>query len=264
MENSYKILTGISHEIRSQMTTIVGLAYLLESSAREGEKDINYSNEILNACDKLMGLFENYIDSSIMDLGNSRIAVKRCKLNSIINTVLPQFSEILERKKKKGLVLINENDLYDSTEVYIDLSKVIRAVHYLFQNAVTTVGSGYIRIGYTLIKDRVIFYILDTGQDFIKAKEYFNTAEMDISLMESGDINSAISITLAKRIVKLLGGNITIENHELTGTGFYMSFPVKIAERNANLSRRYFDSEPAGPDDNITGLHNAGILKHKG
>jgi K+-sensing histidine kinase KdpD len=245
------------------MTTIVGLAYLLESSAKEGDKDISYSNEILNACDKLMCLLENYIDSSMMDLGNPRIAVKKCKLNSIIGTVVPQFAEILEKKKKKGLVLINKNDLHDSTEVYIDLSKVIRAVHYLFQNAVTTVASGYIKIGYTLIQDRVIFYVLDTGQDFVKSKEYFSSEDMDISLMKFSDINSAISITLAKKIVKLLGGNITIENHELTGTGFYMSFPVKIAERNANLSRRYFDSEPAVPDDTITGFKNAGVLRKK-
>jgi hypothetical protein len=47
-------------------------------------------------------------------------------------------------------------------------------------------------------------------------------------LILHNDTFTAINITLAKKLIQMLGGTICIECNGLTGTGIYFSIPVKL------------------------------------
>jgi len=43
------------------------------------------------------------------------------------------------------------------------------------------------------------------------------------------DISSAVNITLARKLIGLLGGAVRIESNGSTGTGIYFSVPARAA-----------------------------------
>lgn len=227
--NCPTVLTGMSHEVRTHMNAIVAFSYLLNRNGCDESEREEFSHQILSSCEQLIGLFDNFLDSAILEAGNSKIDLKVCKLSNILDDLLSEFREILKKEEQKDITLILENGIKNSAEVFIDTNRVNRVIHNLFQNALKNTKSGYIKIGYYLTDDKVTFYVLDSGQGYFKCKEFLHSEDLNESLTVYNDTSSAINMTLAKKIIKLLGGTIWIDCNGLTGSGIYFSIPVKVA-----------------------------------
>ncbi len=226
--NCPTVLTGMSHEVRTHMNAIVAFSYLLNRNGCEDSEREEFSHQILASCEQLIGLFDNFLDSAILETGNSKIDLKVCKLGNILDDLLSEFREILKKEEQKDITLIAENGVNNSAEVFIDTNRVNRVIRNLFQNALKNTKSGYIKIGYHLTDNKVTFYVLDSGQGYFKYKEFLYTEDLNESLTIYNDTSSAINITLAKKIIQLLSGTMWIDCNGLTGSGIYFSIPVKI------------------------------------
>ena len=197
-----------------------------------------FSNQILNSCEQLIGLFDSFLDSAIIDTGNSKADSRICKLDNILDDLLSEFREIINKEGHKDLELVTEIQFSDSIEVFIDKNRVFRVIRSLFQNSIKNTKSGYIKIGYYFSDDNITFYVLDSGQGYFKCKEFLHTEDLNESLMQHNDTYSAINITLAKKLIQMLGGTIWIECNGLTGTGIYFSIPAKmVANSNININK---------------------------
>lgn len=227
MDRSYRILTGMSHEIRGLMNAIVGFSFLMEKTCPPNEENKEYSNLILNSCNRLISLFQNYLDSAMLETKNTEVNYKKCCINNILENSFSEFREAMTLENKSGVVLLTEEQLTDKEDVLIDHCKVSRILLSLFQNALNNTKSGYIKIGYYFNDRNVTFYVLDSGQDYSKLREFLNTEDMDKSLSKFFDTASAINIIIAKKIVKILGGKIWLDSNDSTGTGVYFSVPYK-------------------------------------
>jgi K+-sensing histidine kinase KdpD len=223
------VLTGMSHEVRTHMNSIVAFSYLLkENICHESERE-EFSNQILSSCEQLIGLFDSFLDSAIIDTGNSMTDSRYHVFDNLLDGLLPEFREVLKKEGHKDLELINEIQFMNSTEIKIDKSRVMRVIRSLFQNSVKNTKSGYIKIGYYYNDERINFYVLDSGQGYFKCKEFLHTEDLNESLSLFNDTYTAINITLAKKLIHMLEGNMWIECNGLTGTGIYFSIPAKLA-----------------------------------
>ena len=229
MINCPTILTGMSHEMRTHMNSIVAFSFLMNNSGfNENEKE-EFSNHILTSCEQLMYLFDNFLDSALIDTGNSKTDLRKCKISNILDDLLAEFRVILKREDHQELVLILENQLSDQVEIFIDSNRVARVIRSLFQNALYNTKSGYIKIGYYFKDNNMIFYVLDSGQGYLKCKEFLQTENLTDSLSRHNDTCSAINLTLARKLIILMGGKVWIESNGLSGTGMYFSVPAREA-----------------------------------
>jgi light-regulated signal transduction histidine kinase (bacteriophytochrome) len=146
----------------------------------------------------------------------------------MLDDLLSEFREVLRREGQKDLELISEVQFSNSSEIFIDKYRVFRVIRSLFQNSVKNTKSGYIKIGYYFRDDNVTFYVLDSGQGYFKCKEFLHTEDLNESLIQHNDMYTAINITLAKKLIQMLGGTIWIECNALTGAGIYFSVPAKM------------------------------------
>ncbi len=223
------ILTGMSHEVRTHMNAIVAFSYLMNrNSANESERE-EFSNQILASCEQLIGLVDNFLDSAIIDSCSQKTDLRKCKLSNILDELLYEFREVLKREGPQDVVLVTESSMHDSNEVIIDSDRVFRVIRALFQNSLKTTKSGYIKIGYDFRESIVTFHVLDSGQGYFKCKEFLHTEDLNESLAKFNDTVLAVNITLAKKLISILGGTVWIECNGLTGTGFFFSIPVKKA-----------------------------------
>jgi signal transduction histidine kinase len=245
MINCPTLLTGMSHEMRTHMNSIVAFSFLMNNNGfNESEKE-EFSNHILSSCEQLMYLFDNFLDSAIIDAGNSRTDLRKCKISNILDDLLSEFRVVLKREEHKDIVLILENQLSDQTEVFIDSERASRVIRSLFQNALSNTKSGYIKIGYYFRDSNLIFYVLDSGQGYLKCKEFLQTDNLNDSLRRHNDTCSALNLTLAKKLILLMGGRVWIESNGTAGTGMYFLIPVREACSSNAIQTNYLNSKIA-------------------
>ena len=226
---------GISQEVRTHMNAVVGFSYLLEEIySGQGDGKI-YSNQILNSCKKLIWLFESFLEVSADDNYNSTLNVKKCRLNNFLDSIISELRELMLQCINNDRVILNGNHYSDLSEICIDTTKVHLAISCLIHNAINNSEAGPVKVGYNLYYGKVTFYVLDTGQDYSKCLEFLHNDDMDSSLTKFYDVSSAINVMLAKKIVKIMGGTLWFEHHDLSGTGAFFSIPIKATE-NANIS----------------------------
>jgi K+-sensing histidine kinase KdpD len=236
--NCPSIITGMSHEMRTHMNAIVAFSYLMKDSCCNNSDREEFSNQILSSCEQLIGLFDSFLDSAIIDIGNSKSDSKICKLNNIFDDLLSEFREIIRREGHKELELIAENQDSDLSEVFLDKHRIYRVIRSLFQIAVKNTKSGYIKVGYHFRDDYVTFYVLDSGQGYFKCKEFLHTDDLNESLVHHNDMFTAINLTLAKKLIHLLGGKIWIECNGLTGSLIKFSIPARsVATSEVNINK---------------------------
>jgi K+-sensing histidine kinase KdpD len=242
MINCPTILTGMSHEVRTHMNAIVAFSFLMNKNGCNDSEREEFSKQILSSCEQLIGLFDNFLDSAILETGNSKADMKICRLSSILDDLLSEFREILKKDDHRDLVLIAENSTADSTEIFIDTNRVFRIIRNLFQNALKNTKTGYIKIGYYFRDDNVTFYVLDSGQSYFKCREFLHTEDLNESLSIFNDTSSAINMALARKLIQLLSGTIWIECNGLTGSGIYFSIPAKVADSSEITLNKYVNS----------------------
>lgn len=245
MINCPTVLTGMSHEMRTHMNSIVAFSFLMNNSGCNEDERKEFSNHILNSCEQLMILFDNFLDSAIIDTGNSKSDQRKCNLGNILDDLLSEFRVALKREDHKDMVLILENQFNNRSDVWIDNNRVTRVIRNLFQNALLNTKSGYIKIGYYFRDGNVTFYILDSGQGYLKCKEFLQTENLNDSLGRHNDTFSAINLMLARKLITLMGGNIWIESNGISGTGMYFTVPAKEAESPQAAFKKYSNTRIA-------------------
>jgi K+-sensing histidine kinase KdpD len=239
------ILTGMSREMRTEMNAIVAFSFLLNKKEYDDAEREEFSRHIYASCEKIISLFDNFLDFAIIDTGNSRSESGICNPNEVFNDLFSEFRELLKQDKYKDVILVSENQAFNNAEYVIDINRVTRVIRNLFQNALGNTKSGYIKVGYDLHNDRFKFYILDSGQGYFKCNEFLQSQDMVQSLSKFNDISTAVNLALIRKLVQLMEGSIWIECNGLSGSGIYFSIPAGKTIDSENTVNKFSNTMSA-------------------
>jgi K+-sensing histidine kinase KdpD len=238
MINSSTILTGMSHEFRTSMNAIVAFSYLMKENCSNNREREEFNSQIISSCEQLIELFDSFVDSAIIDSGGSKVDLKLCNLNNIIDDLLSEFRNVIRKNGHSDLELITEIGLSNFTEAMIDRNLISRIIRNMFQNSLKNTKTGYIKIGFFFREEKLVFYVLDSGHGYLKCKEFLDSDDLNVSLAQYYDIYTAININLTRKLIRIVGGNIWIERNGPFGAGIYFSVPMKmITYSEANYNR---------------------------
>jgi len=234
MIDSPKLMSAISQEIRTQMNHIVGLSFLLEGSCSRDKGGFKYNEHIQKTCNRLISLFENFMDIEINEHSSLGIKLQRCDLDKMAEKIFSEFRETLVQDYGGTIELVIEKCTSDMREVYMDKVKVSRVLCSLFQSIVNNTRAGYIRTGYHYKEGELTFFILDSSQDFNLSKQYLQNEDIESLQLNYIDTATTIHIALARKNAQLIDGTIRTEPYDNTGTGIYFSLPVKPVNGSNN------------------------------
>lgn len=240
--NCPSLIMGMSHEMRTHMNAVVAFSYLMKDSCCSNTDREEFSNQILSSCEQLIGLFDSFFDSAIIDMGNSKSESKICKLDTMLDDLLSEFREIIKKEGHNELELTEDNQDSDLSEIFLDKHRVFRVIRSLFQIAVRNTKSGYIKVGYHFRDDYLTFYVLDSGQGYLKCKEFLHTEDLNESLVQHNDMYTAINLTLAKKLIHMWGGTICIERNGLTGSAISFTVPARSASATDITTNKYINT----------------------
>lgn len=212
-------LSNMSHEVRTPLNAIIGYTYLLENT-NEDNKDVkSFIKEISNSGDNLLKLFENI--TYLTQLENNAIEVKpaKCEVNKIFDALLSKYNKLIA-KNNLEITLNCKVDKSSPIEVITDENILLQIFEILIENSIKFTEKGEINFGIKTTTPRLLFFVQDTGfginpEDINNVFDKFKKFNYTTSRLFEG---AGIGLTIAKKNVELLNGEISIQSEPGKGT----------------------------------------------
>jgi signal transduction histidine kinase len=230
------ILTGLSHEVRTYMNSIVAFSYLLNNDECSENEKKEFNDHIITSAEQLITLFDNFLDSALLETTNPAYSFNKQDIGSLLNRVMADLNRVHARSEKENIRLILDPQ-GTKNEIYVDEEKVHRVFINLFHNALENTSSGYIRIGCTRTDHRVIFYVIDSGEGFALSKDLLTASKINGYILKNINTFNIVGLSLARKLVENMGGRIWIEPNGPGGSAIYFSIPDRMIPETGKYTK---------------------------
>ncbi len=191
-----KIVTNISHDIRTPLTAIQGYIDLLKKNT---EKQEEYIQIIEKKTEELTLLTDQLFDfSTTMDVG-IKIKKEKCCINEILEEVLANMYPIFKEKQMNPKLEICKQ------KIYRNLDK--NSINRIFENILSNVCK-YGKGDFTVILDSkgvITFSNKATSLDEITVQKIFDR----YFTVENAKKSTGLGLSISKQLVELNGGTIS-------------------------------------------------------
>ncbi len=222
-----EFLANISHELRTPMNGIIGMAELVLDSEITGEQRENM-NIVKSSAESLLSLVNDILDFSEIESGKPGSDVAEYRLRDTFEGVIKPMTL---RAHKKGLRLVGQVRP-DVPDVLIgDPEGLRQVIGRLAGNAIKFSDRGEILIEMETemrTRDGIILHcsVADTGIGIplTKQSEIFDVfAQADGSSTRKYG-GTGLALTICSRLVKKMGGRIWVNSEPATGSKFHFTF----------------------------------------
>ncbi|MBF0434464.1 MAG: response regulator [Magnetococcales bacterium] len=229
--NRYKseFLANMSHELRTPLNSIIVLSKMLSANEHHDldEESIKQARVIHDAGNELLRLINDILDLSKIEAGHVEVQWEQFATSELLS----EFQDLFTAgAREKGLVFSVE-DQYRS-ELVSDRHKLSQVIRNLLSNAFKFTIRGQVSVTVRPDehhRDILLFQVADTGIGIPADKhklifEEFQQVDGTISRQFGG---TGLGLSISRRLIGLLGGEITLESIEGQGSTFTIHLPLK-------------------------------------
>ena len=215
------LITNVSHDIKTPLTSIINYVDLLKRLKIEEEPARGYIDILDNKAQRLKQLTDDLVEASKISSGNIELNREKLNLTELINQSLGEFSEKLE----EGALQVVFTDGGAPAYIYADSRRMWRVVENIFNNICK----------YALDGTRVYIDMIQSEGRIEVSFKNISRQQMNISPEElterfiRGDSSrstegSGLGLSITKSLIQVQGGAFEIQ---LDGDLFkvVMSFP---------------------------------------
>lgn len=221
-----------SHQLRTPIAGIKWSAELLQldSTGVLSEQQKKYIDRLLIATKRMAVLVDDFLRVSRFELGTFQAVYQSVNLTDLMNDVIAEQSPRVQQKQ-----LIIETFFDKTSEQIVTDADLVRMItSNLFSNAVKyTKEGGTIHIGFGKKNDDIAISIADNGmgipthdQERIFSKLF--RASNAARLVPDG---TGLGLYIVKAAVEVLGGKVSFQSIENTGTTFDVVIPSESLSR---------------------------------
>ena len=229
-------LANMSHDIRTPMNTIVGLCTLLQRDIDDAEKLQEHVKHIILTSRHMLTLINDILDMSKIESGDTALKESEISVSELVKEVTAKVALQAKAKRQTFNTVVAIRD-----EKFLgDKLRIKRVLNNVLSNAVQYTPDGG-RIEFKVqqmarpsLKYMYLqFIVKDNGvgmsPEFVKKIFEPFTRE----LRGVADVQgTGLGMAIAKNLVDLMGGTITVDSKENVGSTFVVSFKFPYSKAN--------------------------------
>ncbi|HET6161510.1 MAG TPA: PAS domain-containing sensor histidine kinase [Dongiaceae bacterium] len=222
-----QFLANMSHELRTPLNAIIGFSEVISNKlfGELNDRYTDYAGDIVASGRHLLGLINDILDLSKIDLGQATLSEGEVDLAQAVHSCQRLMFERAERGGVHVQVVLPP----ELPLLWADETKVKQIALNLLSNAVKfTERGGRVTISAAVMTDGgITMSIIDTGigmrpEDIPKAMTPFGQLE---STFERRFEGTGLGLPLVQRLVELHGAEFRLESHPGKGTKAEVRFP---------------------------------------
>lgn len=252
-----QFLANISHEIRTPINGIAGMATLLSQQPTLQEQQ-TYLNAIKSASDNLKVIISDILDLAAINSGKLNFERINFNVNDLLESLINSFSV---QASAKGLSLSYTVGPKVSPVLMGDPFRLNQILINLISNALKFTQMGSIKTQCAVVKQNknhqwVKFEVIDTGIGIPSDKlntifESFSQADASVTRKYGG---TGLGLTIVKQLVELQNGKVEVVSQLNKGTTFTVIIPYALAETEDGEKRLKVNHPHRGDNHNLKNL----------
>ena len=224
-----EFLANMSHELRTPLNAIIGFADALEQGVFGPlePRQVEYLADIGSSGRHLLALINDILDLAKADAGRLELRARPCLLGEIIEAAT---TPARGRANAAGVRLAVEPDAADSTLV-VDPQLIARALVCLIDNALAfTPPGGLVTVSGRSADGLAQLDVRDSGPGIDPADHERIFAAFEHAGAGTSPAGSGIGLALARQLVELHGGSVSLRSRLGAGSLFTIEVPAPLAE----------------------------------
>jgi signal transduction histidine kinase len=219
-------ISNVSHEIRTPLNAVLSLSQLMRdgSAGPLTTEQTRYLDVIQRNGQNVLNLMSDMIDLANLETGDLEVAAEEISLHSVVQSVLPTLTPLAKAKKLALIVDVGEN----LPRVRADGHRAGQIVSHLVGNAIKFTEHGSIKIAAEITPGFVAIHVSDTGigipeETIERIFEGFYQVDHRLGRRHQG---AGIGLSLVDRLVRLMGGEVTLRSTVGSGSRFTFTLPA--------------------------------------
>ena len=235
-----QFLAVMSHELRTPINAVIGYTDLLDlevKGALNGDQKAMLTR-IRETSKHLLGLINQVLDLAKIGSGQLDVVLTEVDLVEAVERCIPQVSPLAA---SKGLKLLEDSASAPSGAsrlVLADEMRLSQIILNLLSNAVKFTTRGEVRIAFETRGDTVEVHVSDTGPGIAADKQHrifeeFYQVESELTRSVGG---TGLGLPIARRLARLMGGDVRVESEVGSGSEFIVEFPIAGAGTRSEVT----------------------------
>lgn len=227
-EAKTRFLSGMTHELRSPLNSILSLSRMLAERmdgdlTPEQAKQVSY---IQKAATSLSDLVNDLLDIAKVEAGKLTVRIAEFTVGDLLGSLRGTTRPLLTRPQEVALIF-EENA--QEVRLRTDEGRLAQVLRNLISNAIKFTERGEVRVGARLVSGHEIcFTVADTGigidpADQERIFEEFTQIESPLQRNLKG---TGLGLSLAKKLTELLGGSLALSSEKGKGSIFSLTLPL--------------------------------------
>lgn len=220
-----ELITNVSHDLRTPLTSIIGYLGLIEDKQYQSEEDIlKYTHTAYEKAKQMKNLVEDLFEYTKVQQHGAPVNIMRIDLNQLLEQLTASF----ELEAQHRGIEISSKVVPNPLMIEADPEKLGRVFNNLVANAFKYGnGASYIRVDVRQRGDKVEVTVANDGtpipaQSLDHLFERFYRAEASRSRATGG---TGLGLAIVKSIVDLHHGTVTVTSDEKE-TAFVVTLPL--------------------------------------